>query len=172
LRTRFARTLAAEGEEVPLVILLDAPRGLQRFSWLKRAIHAAAALLRWSRERELRTYLRWRHRVWYYRQATVRERIDWLRGALSRQNGVSELNVTNEYLEAIERYAPGPYAGRLLMINSTQDGRAKRGAHSDWSPLAPNATIHAIDADHDALVRDHGSAIGRRIRHEIDRLER
>lgn len=164
----IARTLAAEGEEVPLVVLLDAPRGLQRFSWLKRAIHAAAALLRWSRERELRTYLRWRHRVWYYRQATVRERIDWLRGTLLRENGASELNVTNEYLAAIERYAPGPYAGRLLMINSTQDGRAERGAHTDWSPLAPNATIHAIDADHDALVRDHALAIGRRIRQEID----
>ena len=163
----IARRLAAEGEEVPLLVLLDAPRGLHRFGPLKGTIHGAARLLRWSADRELRTYLRWRHRISYYQRANLKERMEWLRRTVSRSNERGH-EVTQQYLESIERYVPGPYARPVLMINSTEDGRAERGAHTDWSRLAPQATMFAVEADHETLVRENGVAIGRRIRQEID----
>ena len=168
----IARLLVAQGEDVPLVVLLDTPRGLQRFGPLREVVGAAAKLRGWSPERELGSYLRWQRRFSSYRGFTRDDWIAWLRRTVAPTNGQPWSDVTQRYFESLSRYAPGRYGGPLLTINSSADGNHRRGSYTDWSPVAPRAVMDAMPGDHDALVRDHAHALGRRIRDEIDRMTR
>ena len=164
----MARQLAAAGDEVPLVVLVDAPLGLRAQPALRLAVRATAALRRWSPERETRAYVRWHRRISHFASLPLKERVERVvrvarRGLVERTDDAGAL--AQGYSETIERYQPARYSGRVLMINSRADDS---GSPIDWSAIAPAAAIAVLDSDHQALVRDHGAAVGKRIRREID----
>jgi len=153
------------------VVLVDAPLGLRAQPALRFAVRVTAALLRWSPERETRAYVRWHRRIAHFASLRPQQRVDRVvraarRGLAQRTDAAGAL--AQSYSETIERYQPARYAGRVLMINSRADDS---GSPIDWSAVAPAAAIAVLDSDHQALVRDHGAALGERIRHEIDLLE-
>lgn len=166
----MARQFVAAGDDVPLVVLVDAPLGLRARPALRLALRTTAALLRWSPERETRAYVRWHRRITHLASLRPNERID--RVVRAARRGLAEHTdatgtLAQSYSETIERYRPTRYAGRVLMINSRAD---ESGSPIDWSAIAPAAALTVLDSDHQALVRDHGSAVGERIRREIDLL--
>ena len=164
----MARQLTAGGEDVPLVVLVDAPLGLRAQPALRLGVRAMAALLHWSPERATRAYVRWHRRISHFASLPPKERVGRVarRGLAERTDAAGAL--AQGYSETIERYQPACYSGRVLMINSRADDS---GSPIDWSAIAPAAVIAVLDSDHQALVRDHGAALGERIRREIDLLE-
>jgi thioesterase domain-containing protein len=166
----MARQCVAAGDEVPLVVLVDAPLGLRARPALRIAVRSAAAALRWPPDRATRAYVRWHRRITHLASLRPMERIDRLVRAARR--GLAEHTdaagtLAQSYSETIERYRPARYEGRVLMINSRAD---ESGSPIDWRAVAPAAVLAVLDSDHQALVRDHGAAVGERIRREIDLL--
>ena len=167
----MARQFAADGEFVPLVALIDAPLGLRKIPGLRLVVDVLSALLRWPRARRIRTYVRWHRRVSHFTTLGPKE---WV-GRLVRagKHGFSEQvdpagQLAQSYSETLQRYTPTRYAGRVLMINSRADGSARHGSPIDWTGVASAASMHVLTSDHEALVREHGTAVGERIRREID----
>jgi thioesterase domain-containing protein len=163
----MARRLEADGEDVRLLVLIDVPRGLRERPLLRSAIGVAARLLRWPKARATAAYVRWHRRVAYFQWLGKTERIAWIKRAAGQPAGRND-DILGElaqgYSESIERYRPGPYQGRVLMINSRSSSSPKRRALTDWSGVARRSTVHLLDADHESIVRDHGEALGALIR--------
>ena len=167
----MARQFAAAGELVPLVALIDAPLGLRKIRVLQLIVNFVSTMLRWSSEYSTRVYVRWHRRVLHWRTLRSKERFG--RFVRAGKRGFAEQpdasgRLAQSYSETIERYRPTTYAGRVLMINSREDGSASLRSPIDWSGLAPDASLHVLNSDHESLVRDHAVAVGKRIRREID----
>jgi len=179
----IARLLVDAGEDVSLVVLVDAPLGVRRRRALRTAIRALAAARRWPVERERSVYVGWENRFSYLDALPMHHRLALLarvalRNALKRiapdafvdAPGREGRQLEHGYGEAIARYRPRPYRGRMLFISSRLDASATHRLPQDWRNVAPRTTVHVVPATHQSLVRDHAHAIGARIREEIDAL--
>jgi len=69
---------------------------------------------------------------------------------------------------AMDRYAGGPYAGRVVIIRSRRldDARPDLG----WAHLAASAEIHVLPGDHVTLVTRYVSALAKVTREAIGRV--
>ena len=72
------------------------------------------------------------------------------------------------YVRAIERYAGGSYAGRLVIIRSSMldDPRPDLG----WGRLAASAEIHVLPGDHVTLVTRYVHELAKVTRAAIGRV--
>jgi thioesterase domain-containing protein len=126
----MARQLIEEGDEVPIVVAIQAraPRG------------ATAG------------------------EATAGERyVIFDRGgyrALAPYDRASETQL--RYLQAMDRYAGGPYYGRLVLVHS----RARDDVPRDrgWSRFAARVEIHELPGEHETLVTRYVGALAQVIR--------
>jgi len=72
------------------------------------------------------------------------------------------------YSRAMDNYAGGPYAGRIVIIRSRQldDARPDLG----WARLAASAEIHVLPGDHVTLVTRYVGELAKVTREAIDRV--
>ena len=173
----MARRLRAEGEEVRLLALLDAPfpnRGRRRRAWLLR--HAPGVLA----FHERLTYFRRRltHHLGVLRELP-RGRLAYAR----RLGGVGLRGLAPpgehergprrrlgqqraSYVGAALAWRPLPYDGRVLIVESAESERLGHGAA--WQRAAPSSEIVRVPGEHARFILDHGAFVGEALRRALE----
>jgi amino acid adenylation domain-containing protein len=72
-------------------------------------------------------------------------------------NRTHELNL--RYLEAIDRYAGGPFDGDALVINAERSSRG--GSDGGWPRLVPRTRLAVVPGDHTSLLTVHLDRVAR-----------
>lgn len=78
--------------------------------------------------------------------------------------------------DAIDHYSPGPYAGKVVAIVSSEKAESVKSRQGDvrlgWEKLAGDLTVHIVEGDHHSMKGLQASkAIARIIREEADGLK-
>jgi amino acid adenylation domain-containing protein len=199
-----ARLLRARGEEVPLVVMLDAvapPRVVRMLGALAWAVDAVLCVPATRRDDRL---IRWRIRaedvaVWlrYYRgrldAAGGRGLVGWLRGlaAIARKKIVTRGRrpdvaasldgapdppprasspLAAHYKRAVNRYIPGPYHGRIVVLRSADsaDPRPDFG----WSSICSRVTTYTVPGGHLSAITHHVRTTAERLRACLEEASR
>jgi amino acid adenylation domain-containing protein len=160
----MARRLAAEGEQVGLLALLDtfAPGYPRRHRLPRRIVEHLLEAARRPTWPERRAYLA-EHLVRLRRrrpgapvklQARYAERVREQLGDAALADVVRRVVAVN--LEASMRYTPGPYPGRLLLLRASRRQRLPGWGFDDptngWSRLAGEVAVRPVDATHQRMV--------------------
>jgi acyl transferase domain-containing protein len=178
----MAQQLRAQGEEVPLLLLLDTPlpksepltaRDKAMIHWqrLQRSKHNY--LLDWAKSR-----LRWEFK-------RFRERF------LAEPVALEPTEFHNSEIEAafrraLERYEVKPYGGKLTLFRPKLDeshplgeGRVASAQRvivrpdNGWSPYAPFVEVHEVPGDHDSMVLEPNvRVLATRLRRILQQVER
>jgi thioesterase domain-containing protein len=70
-------------------------------------------------------------------------------------------------LRAIDRYVPGPYAGRVVLLSATEGQLAP--PHRGWAPLSASLEVEPVPGGHDSLLRmPHVQRIAERLRAHLE----
>jgi amino acid adenylation domain-containing protein/non-ribosomal peptide synthase protein (TIGR01720 family) len=158
----MARELRRQGQEVALLVLLDsfAPAGTPMPEGDDALLFAgfAADLARsagqearltpesfegLSAEERLRAL--WAHAL----------EARWLRAGTGLEEVRTLLDVVRANLQAVSRYSPGPYEGRVVLLRA---GDARRGEEREathgWDGLVPSGlTVEDVPGDHHGVLR-------------------
>ena len=183
LAFEVARRLAAEGETVDVVVIIDASARNVRFRPLSRLTRglarvggldarAEAALFLSVRDRAIS--LAWRFAEWRRRRTrgepapTKRERspvrqgdgedLDVAAGPRAR----SESARVTRFREVVRRHVPGRYAGAVFLLVPSE--RPSPRPDLWWSRVAPRVAVHAIPGAHLTSITEHGPAVAARMR--------
>jgi thioesterase domain-containing protein len=153
----IALKLRAVGEQVAEVVLLDtfhphtAPRkATYREQWndlRKQGINYAVAIA---------TGIVTRHTLWRYRNwrlATI------VRRGTAVPHELREWHVTTAFINALKRYSPRTYAGKVTLFRAQDMGLMYEhvGPTRGWDTATlPNLDVIEIPGSHETLVRDPG----------------
>jgi thioesterase domain-containing protein/acyl carrier protein len=172
-----ARRLAAEGEVVDGVVIIDASARNVRFrplsrltrglAWVGRLdARAEAALFLAVRDRAIS--LAWRFAEWRRRRA----RGEPARGRRPRSGedldlvagprAWAESERVERFRAVVRRYVPEPYGGAVSLLVPV--GRPAPRRDLWWSRVAPRVSVHAVPGAHLTSITDHGAAVAERMR--------
>ena len=195
----IARLLRDRGEEVPLVIMLDASaprRPVRVLGALARVVdgllrvpaaHREERLVRW-RVREARLVAR----VRYYRGrldaaggrgfgarlralvALVRKRV----GGVALPSAIAEAGpvprpaspLAARYERAVRRYIPARYGGRIAILRSVEE--EDRRPDLGWSSVCPRVTTHAVPGGHVGSITRYVRTTAERLRACLEEASR
>ena len=178
----MARRLAAAGEAVPAVVLLDAQAPPRILRALVRAAAVVDGLRGVPAERSRERLIRWRAR-----EESARDRLRYYRGRLGElaradleeravlagrmigrrlaaRNGAAAVgrgeravplvpDLTARYRRAVHAYMPAPYPGHLIVLRS-QDLDDPR-PDLGWSQVSARVEVRAVPGDHLGCITRH-----------------
>jgi pristinamycin I synthase-3/4 len=183
-----ARRLAAEGDEVDALVVIDVSARNARFRPVRRLARALAWLGRLdsSAEAELFLNLRdramevaWRIEGWRRRRAAPhaaasRPAAPTPGDADARGHGGEDLDLVasaptwqeSERVAAFRRVArchvPGRYAGSVTLLVPEQRGSLRRDLW--WSLVADRVEVHTVPGAHLTSITEHGTELAERLR--------
>ena len=161
----MATRLRAEGEEIALLALLDTPypaAGRRLHAHLLRRAPRAVRLLGrlvYFRER-LRFHagvlrdLRGGRLAYALRVAGVGAR-GFVPPVSARGREAADRKAS--YVGALLGWRPGPYGGKLCVVES-EEGR-RRGAGAAWSRLAAESEVVRVPGDHESFILENGELV-------------
>jgi amino acid adenylation domain-containing protein len=167
----MSQTLLAAGEQVALLVLIDAPSPVPilRASKLNRwsrtlAVESSGSLLR-------RAQLKWRRHLDAFQFTTSLRRHQARGGAIP--HGLRDQWLTNEFMQIAARYQIRPYSGKVVLLVA-RDGQLADPPDAGWAELAGDGLlVERVPGDHRSLVKEpHVRALGARLASLFEEAER
>jgi amino acid adenylation domain-containing protein len=177
----LAQQIAAAGEKVEMLLLIDAEPEDRTLSALYRACRSLGRWLRWDEQKQLKQFREWWLRraqfaLWQRESAPKRGRLiirqlrsriisgwnalrrnsDDVAAAPITQSGLpGERDVPTAFLWAAASYRPQQYGGAMAVLLS--DDLLHRGDHLEqtWTRFAPRATVHSLKGSHLECITAH-----------------
>jgi amino acid adenylation domain-containing protein len=160
IAVEMARLLREQGQEVPLLALLETvamPPGFGHFRYYAHRFGCTMKMgpVRWAR------YVR--HKIKYMRDSKLADRMRFKE--VSVQGGGSAVvqdarlahleEVYNRNLEALNKYRTRPFDGRVTLFNaSEQDPALIPDPEYGWVGLAKEIEIHPVPGNHDTMLAE------------------
>jgi thioesterase domain-containing protein len=179
LAFEMARQLAAAGERVEVLVLIDVSARNARFRLLQRLVRAAAMVRGLDHLEEAELFVRIRERVtdlaW---RAAAR-----LRGLRKRLAGEGvrrqpaeaaedrdlapppvwpEGPRVAEYRRLVRAYVPGRYAGRVTLL--VPEERPRQAPDLGWSRVAAQVEVRIVPGAHLTAITMHAAAVAKHLR--------
>jgi amino acid adenylation domain-containing protein len=170
----MARRLRAEGEEVALLALLDAPyptAGKRSRGWALR--HASGVVRLFERIRYFRR--RVAHHAHVVRdlrggRTTYLRRLGRVGAAgIAADGGVARRSARahrDSYAGSALTWSPRPFDGPVLVVESEES--ARRGHAERWTRLASGGEVLRVPGDHAGFIVDHAPAVGNALRRALE----
>jgi len=159
----MARRLAASGEDVERLVLIDPPAVGHNVVWLQRSV----ALLRACLPIDERRVLDWICRLREFRELPRSEQTRVLREKIQRPRGsagagaTEDSDPTRDYLVAILAYAPQVYHGRMTLITSEGESAA---TVEEWRHLCDGVDLLSTPGTHQSCTTAHVGFLAERLR--------
>ena len=174
----LAQQIAAAGEKVEMLLLIDAEPEDRTLSALYRACKSFGRWLRWDEQKQMKQFREWWLRraqfaLWQKENAPTRGRLiirqfrnrivsAW--NALRRKSAdapmtqpgpSNERDVPTAFLWAAASYRPQQYMGQLAVLLS--EDLLHRGDHLEqtWNRFAPKVTVHSLKGSHLECITAH-----------------
>jgi thioesterase domain-containing protein len=193
----MARRLVAAGEEVPLVVVVDAWAYNTRLPLVGRLVDGWADLRRLDEAGRVDLFLEARGAINRVASATGSNRLRLLATSVRRlwaaqagqtldrepRDGVAERGMVKDfdvvtrhapavyelYRRAVLAHVPRPYNGRVALFLS--EGPVEEVA-GQWKRVARCVEVHAIDGDHTSCITTHVASLARALETCLDRVDR
>jgi len=173
----MACRLRAEGEEVALLALLDAPyptAGKRGRGWALR--HAPKAVRLFERIRYFRRRLAYHAgvvRAMRGGRATYLRRLGRVGAAGLAPDGGAARRISrrhrDSYTGSALAWSPRAFDGAVLVVESEQSTR--RGDAERWKRLASGGEVVRVPGDHASFIVDHAPAVGDALRRALERRD-
>jgi amino acid adenylation domain-containing protein len=177
----LSQQIAAAGETVEMLLLIDAEPEDRTLNALRRASKLLGRWLRWDERKQMKQFREWWLRraqfaLWQRESAptrglliirqfrnrivsawnTVRRKSANVANAPMAETGVSrERDVPTAFLWAAASYRPQQYQGPVAVLLS--EDLLHRGDHLEqaWNRLAPKVTVHSLKGSHLECITAH-----------------
>ncbi len=174
----LAQQLVASGEQVEVLLLIDAEPEDKTLRALRRASKIFGRLLRWDEETQINHFRQWWLRrvqfgLWQKESAPARGSLVirqfrnrlasvWNAGRHKQSDALTvepnangERDVPATFLYASAGYQPQPYRGSIAVLLS--EDLLHRGDHLEqaWARLAPKVTVHSLKGSHLECITAH-----------------
>ncbi len=175
----MARLLAAEGESVPLVMMIRATaQGVRHrtahrvIGWMGRAFGSSAA---WRQSR----FLQWREFVDEFERRSPWDRIAFVAGKVPRlirrllhTRGAGQPGTGQEddamargtaYLKLERAYLPSPYPGQITLLWPEEDEERAEEAAGRWKAAVEDVELHVVRGTHLTCVTRYSKDLAERL---------
>jgi aspartate racemase len=157
----IAQQLRTAGHEVALLVLMDTPRPDDLADPRAHFVH----ITRWSHHRERLRRLRGKDKLGYLVRAA-----GWLLRTMGRAPAGDVREIQRSYVQAIYRYRPQPYAGKLTLLLNEEVSRISPSL--GWAGLAAGGIeIRRVPGNHISYIRGNVQATARALRECIRQAE-
>ena len=169
----IAQTLKAAGESVPLVVFIDSFHPKIESQRIPISEHWKQ-MLKWGPG-----YLRERLKQKEVKKSEAQKTADALHWVANNPGQpipieYREPYVVHHFLNALRRYEPIPYSGRVMQFTASETWIVYQhvGADRGWADLIPNLELLTTPGDHDHLfVEPNVNILGSQLRHVLNELE-